>query len=64
MLKILIGAAAGGAAMWYWGDRIREMAPDTAHETRTRAARGLDSVQGTAGNVIDAAGETAAPAGR
>ena len=43
MIKsFVIGAIAGGAVMWLYGDRIRDYVDDVTMDMRERAAAGLE----------------------
>ena len=43
MIKsFMIGAIAGGAVMWLYGDRIRDYVDDLTLDVRERAAAGLE----------------------
>ena len=43
MIKsLLVGAIAGGAVMWIYGDRIRDYIDDITMNVRERAAAGLE----------------------
>jgi F0F1-type ATP synthase membrane subunit b/b' len=55
---MLFGAIAGGAIVWFYGDRIRELAQHKTHEAKDAVARGLESAQATAEGAIDKAKET------
>ena len=54
MIKsFLAGAIAGGAAMWIWGDRIRDAIDQATSGVRTRAAEQLHGVADTLQSVAD-----------
>ncbi|TMQ25629.1 MAG: hypothetical protein E6K82_06430 [Candidatus Rokuibacteriota bacterium] len=54
MIKsFLAGAIAGGAAMWIWGDRIRNTIDQATSGVRTRAAEQLHGVADTLQSVAD-----------
>ena len=54
MIKsFLAGAIAGGAAMWIWGDRIRNAIDQATSGVRTRAAEQLHGVADTLQSVAD-----------
>ena len=54
MIKsFLAGAIAGGAAMWIWGDRIRNAIDQATSGVRTRAAEQLHEVADTLQSVAD-----------
>jgi uncharacterized protein YdgA (DUF945 family) len=57
MIGIVVGAIAGGALVWFWGDRIRELAQDTTKQAQETVARGLENVQATAEGAFDSAKE-------
>jgi hypothetical protein len=51
--SFLAGAIAGGAAMWLWGDRIRDAIDEATSGARTRAADRLHGVADTLQSVAD-----------
>jgi hypothetical protein len=55
MKGFIIGAIAGGVAMWLYGDQIREYIDDMTYGVRERAAASLegaaDRLQGVAESV-------------
>ena len=54
MIKsFLVGAIAGGVAMWLWGDQIREALDDATSGVRTRSAEQLQGVADTLQSVAD-----------
>jgi hypothetical protein len=53
MFGFVVGAIAGGLAMWYWGDQIRELAENRTRTVRKGAADTLKSVEKTAEGVLD-----------
>jgi hypothetical protein len=57
MIGFVAGAIAGGAFIWFWGDRIRELAQDKTNQARDTVARGLDNVQAAAEGALDSAKE-------
>jgi ElaB/YqjD/DUF883 family membrane-anchored ribosome-binding protein len=57
MIGFVAGAIAGGALVWFWGDRMRELAQDKTNQARDTVARGLENVQATAEGAIDSAKE-------
>jgi len=61
--SFLAGAIAGGAAMWIWGDRIRNAIDQATSGVRTRAAEQLHEVADTLQSVADTVdhGLTGAP---
>lgn len=57
MIGFVAGAVAGAALVWFWGDRLRQLAQDKTDQARGTVARGLENVQATADSVIDSAKE-------
>jgi hypothetical protein len=53
MFGFIVGAIAGGLAVWYWGDQIREIAESRTQGVRRGAADTLRSVEKTAEGVLD-----------
>jgi hypothetical protein len=54
MIKsFLVGAIAGGMAMWFWGDQVREIFDDATSGVRTRTAEQLQGVADTLQSVAD-----------
>jgi len=53
--QLLLGAIAGAAAVWLWGDELRRFADGRTRQARARAADALQSVQDRTGEVLDAA---------
>lgn len=52
MIKSFIaGAIAGAAAVWFWGDEIRNYLDEQTRDVRTRAAGPLHAVAETVENV-------------
>jgi hypothetical protein len=51
--SFLVGAIAGGMAMWFWGDQVREALDDATSGVRTRTAEQLHGVAGTLQSVAD-----------
>ncbi len=52
MIKSFIaGMIAGGAAVWFWGDAIRDYLDEQTRDVRTRAARPLHAVAETVEHV-------------
>jgi len=45
--SFILGAIAGGAAMWFYGDQIRESVDDATSGVRTRAAEQMHNVADT-----------------
>jgi hypothetical protein len=58
MFGFIVGAIAGGLAVWYWGDRIREIAESRTQGVRRGAADTLKSVEKTAEGVLDRTADT------
>lgn len=57
MIGFVAGAIAGGALVWFWGDRMRQFAQGKADQARGTVARGLENVQATAEGALDSAKE-------
>jgi hypothetical protein len=57
VIGFVVGAIAGGVLVWFWGDRLRQLAEDTTDQARDKVARGLENVQATAESAIDSAKE-------
>jgi hypothetical protein len=57
MIGFVAGAIAGGALVWFWGDRIRQLAQDKTQQARDTVARGLENVQAAAEGALDSAKE-------
>jgi hypothetical protein len=53
MFGFIVGAIAGGLAVWYWGGEIREFAASRTQGVRRGAADTLKSVEKTAEGVLD-----------
>src|SRR5207249_7504855 len=51
--SFLVGAIAGGAMMWLYGDRIRDYVDDVTLDVRERAAAGLEGAAERLQNVAD-----------
>lgn len=68
MKGFIIGAIAGGLAMWMYGDQIREYVDDMTSGVRERAAAGLegaaDRLQSVAESVEGGLGDAATQARR
>lgn len=45
--RFILGAIVGGAAVWYYGPRLREYVDDASRNVRTRAADTLQSAAET-----------------
>jgi hypothetical protein len=57
MIRFIIGALAGGLAVWFWGDALREYADTKTRGVRGKAVRKLEIVEERAGEVLDKAKE-------
>jgi hypothetical protein len=57
MIGFMAGLIAGGALVWFWGDRVRQFAQDKTDEARASVVSGLESVQATAEGALDTAKE-------
>ena len=56
MIKsFLVGAIAGAAAMWFYGEQIREAVDDATSGVRTRAVESMHNVADTLQSVADTA---------
>ena len=54
MIKsFIVGAIAGAAAMWFYGEQIREAVDDATSGVRTRAADSMHNVADTLQSVAD-----------
>ena len=54
MIKsFIVGAIAGAAAMWVYGEQIREAVDDATSGVRTRAAEQMHNVADTLQSVAD-----------
>ena len=54
MIKsFIVGAIAGAAAMWFYGEQIREAVDDATSGVRTRAAESMHNVADTLQTVAD-----------
>jgi hypothetical protein len=51
--SFLIGAIAGGAAVWWWGDHMREALDEATSGVRTRSAERLYGVADRLQSVAD-----------
>jgi hypothetical protein len=45
--SFIVGAIAGGAAVWLWGDALRDYLDEQTRDVRTRAAAPLHAVAET-----------------
>ena len=57
MFRFIIGAVAGSLAIWLWGEELKRYATTSTRAVRERAAETLQSVEQTAGGVLDSAKE-------
>ena len=57
MIRFIIGALAGGLAVWFWGEDLREYADSKTRDVRDKAAQKLQAVEDKAGDVMDMAKE-------
>jgi hypothetical protein len=57
MINFLMGALAGGLAVWIWADDIREYADNKTRSVRKRAVQKLQIVEEKATGVLDRAKE-------
>jgi hypothetical protein len=53
MKSFFVGAIAGIAVMWLWGDRVRDAIDQATADVRSRAAEGLQGAAGTLQSVAD-----------
>ena len=54
MIKsFLVGAIAGAAAMWFYGEQIREAVDDATSGVRTRTVESMHNVADTLQSVAD-----------
>jgi hypothetical protein len=53
MIGFIFGAVAGGFAVWYWRDQLREFAAHKTERVRREAADTLRAVENKAGDVLD-----------
>src|SRR5262249_55063158 len=57
MIRFVIGALAGGLAVWFWGNDLREYADSKTRDVRGKAAQKLQAVENKAADVLDMAKE-------
>jgi len=57
MVRFILGAVAGGMAVWCWGDQLRELAANKTKRVRKGAADTLQAVESKAEDVLDLAKE-------
>jgi hypothetical protein len=55
MVQFVVGAIAGGLAMWLWGEDVRRYANTGARSARMKAAETIQAVEHAAGEVFDTA---------
>lgn len=55
MIKFIMGAIAGGLAVWFWRGEIREFFEEKTRGVRVKAADGLQAVEEAAEGVMDRA---------
>jgi hypothetical protein len=53
MFSFVLGSLAGGLAVWYWGEQLREFAESKTRGVRKGAADTLKTVEKTAESVLD-----------
>jgi hypothetical protein len=53
MRQFIIGALAGGLAVWFWGEGVRQFVGSKTNEVRDVAADKLQAVENRATNVLD-----------
>jgi hypothetical protein len=57
MLRFIMGAVAGSLAVWFWGEELKRYANEGGRTIRSKAAETLESVEHTAGGMLDSARE-------
>jgi hypothetical protein len=57
MLRFLMGAVAGSLAVWFWGEELKRYANEGGRTIRSKAAETLESVEQSAGGMLDSARE-------
>jgi hypothetical protein len=55
MLRFIVGAIAGGVAIWMWGDELREYVDRRTRSLRSKAADKLQLVQEVTETALDTA---------
>ena len=55
MLGVIIGAIIGGAAVWYWRDKIGTNLDEKTRQLRLKAADTLEAMERQTGELIDKA---------
>jgi ElaB/YqjD/DUF883 family membrane-anchored ribosome-binding protein len=53
MVRFVMGALAGGLAVWFWGDELRRLAGANTRDVRAKAADKLQAVKEKAQDVLD-----------
>ncbi len=53
MVRFVLGALAGGLAVWFWGDELRRLADAKTRDVRAMAADKLQAVEEKAADVLD-----------
>jgi hypothetical protein len=53
MVRFVMGALAGGLAVWFWGDELRRLVDAKTRDVRTMAAEKLQAVEDKAADVLD-----------
>ena len=53
MVRLVLGALAGGLAVWFWGDELRRLADAKTRDVRAMAADKLQAVEEKAADVLD-----------
>jgi hypothetical protein len=53
MIRFVMGALAGGLAVWFWGDELRRLADSKTRDVRIMAAEKLQAVEDKAADVLD-----------
>ena len=57
MRRFIMGAIAGGIAVWVWGDELRKFMEKRTREVRAKAADQLQTVQEATESALDTAKE-------
>ena len=53
MVRFVMGALAGGLAVWFWGDELRRLGDAMTRDVRAKAADKLEAVEDKAQDVLD-----------
>jgi hypothetical protein len=53
MVRFVLGALAGGLAVWFWGDELRRLVDAKTRDVRAMAADKLQAVEDRAANVLE-----------